>query len=350
MPATYPRVVGRLIFSREDLRSWIRENYAVLRGMGMRLNKAVYREVRRALSEDRDDLVAIVPDFDLVDAERLMTELSSMSNAAEHTTTRVRHLFEGVTVLLSDSVEPPVTEISRDSVDESRMELLSLHLERIMTKAAVENDQTLTKRTCRDRMMAALGVSTLDRKDIDFMNDFIAEETARIYRIANLCVGFLPASTPVPDNESQTLPETIGDVVRRAMAHTTFEDICFVHFPREEVPDWLLQAQGIEPASVGVIYTLTRQTLRCIQEECAASPVPSLPSVAWNLNMVPLLPRDIFSVAVQSARGHTRRDSVIEFYVPAQAGATVGMTMVHFFAEDEANAFVRRLRHRAGGA
>ena len=147
-----------------------------------------------------------------------------------------------------------------------------------------------------------------------------------------------------------TLPETIRDVVRRAMAHATNEDICFVHFPREEVPDWLLQAQGIEPASVGVIYTLTRQTLRRIQEECATSPVPSLPSVAWNLNMVPLLPRDIFSVAVQSARGHTRRDSVIEFYVPAQAEATVGMTMVHFFAEDEANAFVRRLRHRAGGA
>ena len=350
MPATYPRVVGRLIFSREDLRSWIRENYAVLRGMGMRLNKAVYREVRRALSEDRDDLVAIVPEFDLVDAERLMTELSSMSNAAEHTTTRVRQLFEGVTVLLSDSVEPPVTEISRDSVDESRMELLSLHLERILAKAAVQGDQTLTKRTCRDRMKAALGVNTLDRKDIDFMNDFIDQETARIHRIAAMCVEFMHASTPVPENESQTLPETIGDVVRRAMAHTTFEDICFVHFPREEVPDWLLQAQGIEPASVGVIYTLTRQTLRSIQEECAASPVPSLPSIAWNLNMVPLLPRDIFSVAVQSARGHTRRDSVIEFYVPAQTEATIGMTMVHFFAEDEANAFVRGLRHRAGGA
>ncbi len=57
------------------------------------------------------------------------------------------------------------------------------------------------------------------------------------------------ASTQVLDNESQTLPETIGDVVRRAMAHTTFEDICFVHFPREEVPVRLLQAQDIEPAS-----------------------------------------------------------------------------------------------------
>ena len=354
MAATYPKVVGRMVYSRAEFLSWIRKNEAVLNGMGMRLNKAVYKEVYRALSERRDDLVAIVPQFDLVKADRLITEFFDLCKAAEHTTTRVRQLFEGVTVMLSDSVypvQPPVTENSRDSVDESRMELLLLHLERIIAKAAVEDDQTLTKRTCRDRMKAALGVSTLDQKDIDFMNDFIAEESARIYRIASLCVGFMHApSTPVPDNESQISPETIGDVVRRAMAHTTLEDICFVHFPRQEVPDWLLQAQDIEPASVGVIYTLTRQTLRCIQEECAASPVPSLPSVAWNLNMVPLLPRDIFSVAVQSARGHTRRDSVIEFYVPAQAGETVGMTMVHFFAEDEANAFVRRLRHRAGGA
>ena len=40
--------------------------------MGMRLNKAVYKEVYRALSERRDDLVAIVPQFDLDDAERLI--------------------------------------------------------------------------------------------------------------------------------------------------------------------------------------------------------------------------------------------------------------------------------------
>jgi hypothetical protein len=65
-----------------------------------------------------------------------------MSEAAEHTATRVRQLFEGVSVLLSDSVDPPVPEsvkplvpeISRDSVDESRMEMLPLHLERIIVK------------------------------------------------------------------------------------------------------------------------------------------------------------------------------------------------------------------------
>jgi hypothetical protein len=74
MPATYPMVVGRIIFSREDFRLWIRENFAVLSGMGMLLDKAVYKEVNRALSERRDNLVAIVPQFDLDDAERLITE------------------------------------------------------------------------------------------------------------------------------------------------------------------------------------------------------------------------------------------------------------------------------------
>jgi hypothetical protein len=83
-----------------------------------------------------------------------------------------------------------------------------------------------------------------------------------------------------------TMPETIGYIVLRAMVHATFEDICFVHYPREEVPVWLLQVQDIEPALVGVIFTLKKQTLLRIQEECAASPNPSLPEVAWNLNMV----------------------------------------------------------------
>ncbi len=91
----------------------------------MRLNKAVYTEVHRALSERRDDLVAIVPQFYLDDVENLITEFFDLCKSTEHTTTRVHQLFEGVTVLLSDPVdpvEPPVTENSRDSVDESRME------------------------------------------------------------------------------------------------------------------------------------------------------------------------------------------------------------------------------------
>jgi hypothetical protein len=65
-----------------------------------------------------------------------------------------------------------------------------------------------------------------------------------------------------PDNSTLlvcfTIPETIRDILRRAMTHTTFEDICFVYYPRDEVPVWFLQAQDIEPALMGVIYTFEK--------------------------------------------------------------------------------------------
>jgi hypothetical protein len=81
------------------------------------------------------------------------------------------------------------------------MKMLSLHLERIIAKAAVQDDQTLTKKTCRDKLKAALGLSTLDPTDIDFIN----QEISRISRLASLCVEYMHASTPVPDNESQRI-------------------------------------------------------------------------------------------------------------------------------------------------
>ncbi len=61
--------------------------------------------------------------------------------------------------------------------------MLSLHLERIIAKAVVEDDQTLTKRACRDQQKAALGLSTLDPTDVDFIN----KEIPRVSRIASLC-------------------------------------------------------------------------------------------------------------------------------------------------------------------
>jgi hypothetical protein len=67
MPATYPKVVGRIIYSREDFRLWLRENIPVLSWMGTLLNRAVDDEVYKALSKRRDNLVAIVPRFDLDD-------------------------------------------------------------------------------------------------------------------------------------------------------------------------------------------------------------------------------------------------------------------------------------------
>ncbi len=68
--------------------------------------------------------------------------------------------------------------------------MLSLHLERIIAYAAVEVLKTtkiLTKITCREKLKAALGLSTLDPTDIAFIN----QEFTRISRIASLCVEYI---------------------------------------------------------------------------------------------------------------------------------------------------------------
>jgi hypothetical protein len=70
--------------------------------------------------------------------------------------------------------------------------MLSLHLERIITKSAAEVWKTtkiLTKRTCREKLKAALGLSTFDPTDIAFIN----HEIPRIWRIASLCVEYIHA-------------------------------------------------------------------------------------------------------------------------------------------------------------
>jgi hypothetical protein len=84
---SHPKVVGRILFSQEEFQSWLKENTPALNGMGLRLNTDVYNEVYKALSVRRDDHVAIVPQFDLVDAEHLITDLSKLSEASKHTIT-----------------------------------------------------------------------------------------------------------------------------------------------------------------------------------------------------------------------------------------------------------------------
>ena len=44
----------------------------------------------------------------------------------------------------------------------NKMEIYSLLLERIIAKAALEGDQLLTKKTCREKLKDALGLSTLN--------------------------------------------------------------------------------------------------------------------------------------------------------------------------------------------
>ena len=62
-----------------------------------------------ALDVSRDDIVTIILD-DAVDAEHLVQQFFDLYKSSKHTTVRSRQLFEGIQVLLADSVEPPVPE------------------------------------------------------------------------------------------------------------------------------------------------------------------------------------------------------------------------------------------------
>jgi hypothetical protein len=83
MAATYPKVVGRIIFSRQEFHSWLRENLPVLNGMGMRLNKVVYTDMSKLESEPyglKEDILyrdhkdnPLINDFGMYVLSRLYT-------------------------------------------------------------------------------------------------------------------------------------------------------------------------------------------------------------------------------------------------------------------------------------
>ena len=78
-------------------------------GEGPWLNKAVYKKIY--ISLDRDGFVAIIPEFDLVDAARLMDRFFDLYEKASNKTAIINlELCGGIQVLLSDSVKPPVPD------------------------------------------------------------------------------------------------------------------------------------------------------------------------------------------------------------------------------------------------
>jgi hypothetical protein len=137
--------------------------------------------------------------------ERLMNRFMLLSEEQGNTTLTNRTLFDGIQILIGDSDHVPApSKATAQAPDESvgqgsRMEMLSLHLERIIAKAAVQGDETLTKRICREKLKAALGLSTLDRTDIDFIN----KEIPRIVRITSLCVEFMENDSDADSDAAQ---------------------------------------------------------------------------------------------------------------------------------------------------
>jgi hypothetical protein len=172
---------------------------AALISSGRWFDKDAYKECCQILKKPKT-VGAII----LVDEEAVMKHLTDrfmrVFEEQGHSALINRTLFDGFQILMGNSVEasskasaPPPVPTAPLNLEEgvrqrSRIELLSLHLERIISKAAAEGDQTLTKRTCRDELMqAALGLSTLDPTDLDF----IKKDIPRIVGITSLCMEYM---------------------------------------------------------------------------------------------------------------------------------------------------------------
>ena len=186
---------GRIIYTHEELKTWVREHMAALIRSGRWFDKEAYKECCKMLKKTKS-VGAIIPEDEEAVMERHISHFMLVFQEQGHTALINRTLFDGIQILIGDSdeVEAPSKATMQEPLNleksvrqGSRMEMLSLHLERIIAKAAVEGDETLTKRTCRDKLKAALGLSTLDPTDLDFIN----KEIPRIVRITSLCVEFM---------------------------------------------------------------------------------------------------------------------------------------------------------------
>ena len=102
------------------------------------------------------------------------------------------------------------------------------------------------------------------------------------------------------------------------------QNIFALHFGSAEIEsDW-------------VTYSFDKEKLqRCFKDSSPAASVFN-----WTLSIPPFAKRTITSVAVPSSAS-THTDHVVATYAPEHAAA--GMTVVHFFAKAEADAFERSL-------
>ena len=144
----------------------------------------------------------------------------------------------------------------------------------------------------------------------------------------------------------------LENLLRKALATTTPDEICqcFVYFPpeeisfspetRERIDDGTYVLPAIETDCDGLIYSLTKERFQYTVHQGLPEGFYALPVSAWIISIAPCAVRSIFSVAVPSARAHTRLDRVIATYMPDDAAITLGKTVVHFFSRGEAEEFI----------
>ena len=134
-------------------------------------------------------------------------------------------------------------------------------------------------------------------------------------------------------------------VLRNTLLTFRPDEVAFVYIPKERINKDIFTTRfgQQETEEDGVTYSLTESDLqKCFGAQASSTP---LFKCNWVMSITPLAARTITSVAFPSDPLHTSQDNVIALNAAEHAEATVGMMLVHFIREKDANAFKSRLEN-----
>ena len=131
--------------------------------------------------------------------------------------------------------------------------------------------------------------------------------------------------------------EKLNTLLRKTLATATTDEICFTYMPKEKINLEIFSARfgNAEVEDEGVTYSFNKSKLQL----CFKNPI-IVTNSPWTLSIPPYAERAITSVAVVSS--HEAQDHVTATYAPTHTASTVGTTVLHFYRQQEADAFMRR--------
>ena len=133
----------------------------------------------------------------------------------------------------------------------------------------------------------------------------------------------------------------INTLLRKTFATSTDDEVAFVYYPKNQLDPAIFRMRfGVsEVEDEGVTYSLTKSDLL----HCFGEGTPTLKKYSWILSIPPCAEKSITSVVAPSNPPHSSQDLVTATYAPSFTSVTTGMTVVHFYNEEEAEKFKRRL-------
>ncbi len=136
--------------------------------------------------------------------------------------------------------------------------------------------------------------------------------------------------------------EALNILLRKTLATSTPDEVAFIYVPKERINKrvYMERFGSAEVQDDGVTYSLTKEKLMF----CFRSGTQTISKLgSWALDVTPCTGRTMTSVALPSSLVHAMEDLVTAIYIPERAAGTVGMTVVHFYSEEEADTFIQRL-------